>query len=78
MLTPEFYLEMEAILKGKGLERGECETASEFAKRAKSSDVVLVTTAFESVRYGGAKLTETDIENIQNRLEGLREMDKAA
>jgi hypothetical protein len=70
--TPSFYRRMESYLRKAGLERKSEETAMEFAQRVKNKDVLGITKAFEVVRYGHAKLTDGEIENIEEALVKLK------
>jgi transglutaminase-like putative cysteine protease len=58
--TPEFYLEMQRILKKKGLERSAFETPMEFARRSRSKEVEEITGFFQIRRYRQAALSAKD------------------
>ena len=69
---PAFYQHMERSLKKAGLERRPAETAMDFALRSGNENVVIITTAFESVRYGDMKLSKRERALIEERLKKLK------
>lgn len=72
--TPWYYVEMTAILKRKGIERGLGETPAEFAKRLDFPEVYEMTALHEAQRYGARTLEQDELARLEK---GLREIKKA-
>ncbi|MBI5971148.1 MAG: DUF3488 domain-containing protein [Deltaproteobacteria bacterium] len=69
--TPLFYLEMQRMLRRKGIVRKTWETPLEFSERVDNSRVTEITWAFQRIRYGGAAETPS-LDAIKKALEGLK------
>ena len=64
--TPEFYNEMLKALKKRGFRKTPPETPLEFAERTGLDEALELTLIFNSIRYGGSRLTD------ETRAETLR------
>jgi transglutaminase-like putative cysteine protease len=71
--TPEFYLEMQRILKKKGLERKEQETPMEFARRAGSKEVEEITGFFQVRRYRKTTLSIYESTRLKTLMKKIKE-----
>jgi len=76
--TPAYYIEMLDILKKKGLARRRGETPLELAERLKNAEVMEVTRAFHSERFGGLGPSQARLARIRSSLELLRRSEIAA
>ena len=69
---PRYYLEMLRLLKKRGYVRSPSETPLEFARRVGGSEVRAITEAFERERYGGARLSDREMERVRGFLGEMR------
>ncbi len=70
--TPDFYLDMLRILKRKGLEKHDSETAMEFAQRVRRPGVREITEIYQKVRFGKEQCGTSEYSRIREIIRGLR------
>ena len=69
----EFYETLVQLLAERGLHRSPEQTPLEFAKSLKMQDAVAITAAYNRVRYGAHRLTQTEQHRIEEILRRLKE-----
>lgn len=67
----QFYERLISLMERRGLARDKHLTPLEFADSLKSSDVLLVTRAYNRVRYGGEHLSATEKKEVERALFAL-------
>jgi hypothetical protein len=69
----EFYETLVQLLAERGLHRSPEQTPLEFATSLKMQDAVAITAAYNRVRYGAHRLTQTEQRRIEEILRRLKE-----
>lgn len=64
----EFYERMTRALEARGLRRRDDETPLEFAAATGSADALKVTGAYNRVRFGGRKLSDAEVAEVEDCL----------
>lgn len=72
----QFYERLVSLLAQRGLERDKHLTPLEFADSLESSEAMLITRAYNRVRYGSEKLSATERKEIEQALFVLEAADK--
>ena len=72
----QFYERLVSLLEQRGLERDKHLTPLEFANSLKSNEAMLITRAYNRVRYGSEKLSATERKEIEKALFILEAADK--
>src|SRR5215213_9442354 len=72
----QFYERLVSLLEQRGLERDKHLTPLEFANTLNSSEAMLITRAYNRVRYGSERLTTTERKEIERALSILEAPDK--
>src|SRR5215213_8226834 len=67
----QFYERLISLMEQRGLSRDRHLTPLEFAQTLKSSDALLVTRAYNRVRFGGQRLSATEKKEIERALFAL-------
>ena len=67
----QFYERLISLMERRGLARDKHLTPLEFADSLNSSDVLLVTRAYNRVRYGGQHLSATEKKEVERALFAL-------
>ncbi|HWW77867.1 MAG TPA: DUF3488 and transglutaminase-like domain-containing protein, partial [Pyrinomonadaceae bacterium] len=71
--TVEFYLRMNAALAARGLTRSADQTPLEFAEAVGTPEVLSVTKAYNSVRFGAGGLTDAEAAEVERCLRAMEE-----
>jgi transglutaminase-like putative cysteine protease len=64
----EFYEKLLALMEQRGVLRDQAQTPLEFADKLKSSDVWVITRAYNRVRFGGEHLSVTEQREVERAL----------
>jgi protein-glutamine gamma-glutamyltransferase len=72
----EFYRRMNAALAAKGLTRRADQTPLEFAEALGTPEVLVVTGAYNRVRFGAGGLTEAEAEEVEHCLRRMEEINQ--
>ena len=72
----QFYERLISLMEQRGLARDKHLTPLEFAKTLKSSDALLVTRAYNRVRFGGQRLSATEKKEVERALFALEATDE--
>ena len=72
----QFYERLVSLLEQRGLERDKHLTPLEFANSLESNEAMLITRAYNRVRYGSEKLSATERKEIEKALFALEAADK--
>ena len=64
----EFYEKLLALMEQRGVPREQAQTPLEFADKLKSSDVWLITRAYNRVRFGGERLSPAEQREVEQAL----------
>ena len=67
----EFYEKLLALMEQRGVLRDQAQTPLEFADKLKSSDVWVITRAYNRVRYGGERLSASEKKEVERALFAL-------
>ncbi len=67
----QFYERLISMMEQRGLARDKHLTPLEFASSLKSSDALLITRAYNRVRYGGQRLSATEKKEVERALFAL-------
>jgi hypothetical protein len=67
----QFYERLISLMEQRGLARDKHLTPLEFADTVKSSDVLLITRAYNRVRFGGQRLSATEKKEVERALFAL-------
>ena len=67
----QFYERLISLMEQRGLARDKHLTPLEFASSLKSSDALLITRAYNRVRYGGQRLSATEKKEVERALFAL-------
>jgi transglutaminase-like putative cysteine protease len=72
----QFYERLISLMEQRGLARDKHLTPLEFASSLKSSDAILITRAYNRVRYGGQRLSATEKKEVERALFALEATDE--
>jgi hypothetical protein len=72
----QFYERLIAVMEQRGVSRDKHLTPLEFANTLKSSDVLLITRAYNRVRFGQQKLSTIERKEVERALFALEATDK--
>jgi len=72
----QFYERLTSLLEQRGLLRDRHLTPLEFARTLNSSEALLVTRAYNRVRYGGERLSANEKKEVERALFALEAVDK--
>jgi hypothetical protein len=64
----QFYKKLLQVMEGRGVARDKHQTPLEFADRLKSSDALVITRAYNRVRYGGERLSASEQREVERAL----------
>ena len=64
----EFYEKLLALMEQRGVPRDQAQTPLEFADKLKSSDVWVITRAYNRVRFGGERLSPAEQREVERAL----------
>src|SRR5215204_3355363 len=71
----QFYERLISLMEQRGISRDRHLTPLEFAQTLKSSDAVLVTRAYNRVRFGGQRLSATEKREVERALFALEQLE---
>ena len=74
----QFYERLISLMEQRGLSRDTHLTPLEFAKTLKSSEALLITRAYNRVRFGGERLSATEKREVERALSVLEAPDRLA
>jgi protein-glutamine gamma-glutamyltransferase len=72
----EFYEKLLALMEQRGVARDKAQTPLEFAGNLKSSDAMLITRAYNRVRYGRERLSSAEQREVERALVALEAAQK--
>ena len=72
----QFYERLISLMEQRGLPRDRHLTPLEFAKNLKSSEALVITRAYNRVRFGGEKLSAGEKREVERALGALEAMDR--
>ena len=72
----QFYERLISLMEQRGLPRDRHLTPLEFAKNLESSDALLITRAYNRVRFGGEKLSTGEKREVERALGALEAMER--
>jgi protein-glutamine gamma-glutamyltransferase len=72
----QFYERLIALMEQRGVLRDTHLTPLEFAKTLKSSEALLITRAYNRVRFGGQRLSDNEKREVERALFALERMDQ--
>ena len=72
----QFYERLIALMEQRGVLRDTHLTPLEFAKTLKSSEALLITRAYNRVRFGGQRLSDNEKREVERALFALEKMDQ--
>ena len=72
----QFYERLISLMEKRGLSRDRHLTPLEFAQTLKSNEAVLVTRAYNRVRFGGQRLSAIEKREVERALFALEAIDK--
>jgi len=72
----QFYERLIALMEQRGVSRDKHLTPLEFADTLRSNDVMVITRAYNRVRYGGQKLSATERKEVERALFALEGNEK--
>jgi transglutaminase-like putative cysteine protease len=64
----QFYKKLLQVMEQRGVARDKHQTPLEFADRLKSSDALVITRAYNRVRYGGERLSASEQREVERAL----------
>lgn len=64
----QFYEKLLALMEQRGVSRGNDQTPLEFAGKLKSSEAMIVTRAYNRVRFGGERLSPAEKKEVERAL----------
>jgi hypothetical protein len=68
----QFYEKLMEVMEQRGVQRDKDQTPLEFADKQKSQDVMIITRAYNRVRYGGERLSTAEQQEVERALGLLR------
>ena len=71
----QFYERLISLMEQRGLLRDRHLTPLEFAQTLKSNEAVLVTRAYNRVRFGGERLSATEKKEVERALFALEQLE---
>lgn len=74
--TVQFYERLISLMEQRGVSRDKHLTPLEFADTLRSNDVMVITRAYNRVRYGGQKLSATERKEVERALFALEGNEK--
>jgi hypothetical protein len=74
----QFYEKLLAMMEQRGVLRGKDQTPLEFAGKLKSSEALVVTRAYNRVRFGGERLSAAEQREVERALFVLEAAEKHA
>jgi transglutaminase-like putative cysteine protease len=72
----QFYERLISLMEQRGVSRDTHMTPLEFAKTVKSSEVLLITRAYNRVRFGGERLSDVEKREVERALHALEKIDR--
>ena len=72
----QFYERLISLMEERGLARDRHLTPLEFAKTLQSNEALLITRAYNRVRYGGQRLSASEKKEVERALVALEAMDR--
>jgi hypothetical protein len=72
----QFYEKLLELMEQRGVSRDKAKTPLEFAGNSKSSEVMIVTRAYNRVRYGGERLSTSEQREVERALVALEGAEK--
>jgi len=69
--TVQFYEQLMRLMEQRGRARDKHQTPLEFAMSQRSGEVMLITRAYNRVRFGGEKLTGSELREVERALADL-------
>jgi phosphoglycerol transferase MdoB-like AlkP superfamily enzyme len=72
----QFYERLISLMEERGLSRDKHLTPLEFANTLRSNDVMVITRAYNRVRFGGQKLSATERKEVERALFALEGTEK--
>jgi hypothetical protein len=72
----QFYEKLLALMEQRGVLRDKAQTPLEFAGNLQSSEVMIVTRAYNRVRYGGERLSTSEQREVERALVALQDAEK--
>lgn len=72
----QFYEKLLELMEQRGVSRDKAQTPLEFAGNTKSSEVMIVTRAYNRVRYGGERLSSSEQREVERALVALEAAEK--
>ena len=72
----QFYEKLLAVMEGRGILRGKDQTPLEFAGDLKSNEALIVTRAYNRVRFGGQRLSTAEQREVERALFSLEATEK--
>jgi transglutaminase-like putative cysteine protease len=72
----QFYEKLLELMEQRGVSRDKAQTPLEFAGNSKSSEVMIVTRAYNRVRYGGERLSTSEQREVERALVALEGAEK--
>jgi hypothetical protein len=64
----EFYKKLLQVMEQRGVSRDKHQTPLEFADRLRSKDAMIITRAYNRVRFGGERLSATEKREVERAL----------
>jgi hypothetical protein len=64
----EFYKKLLQVMEQRGVARDKHQTPLEFADRLRSQDAMIITRAYNRVRFGGERLSPTEKREVERAL----------
>ena len=72
----QFYERLTSLMEQRGVSRDKHLTPIEFANMLRSNDVMVITRAYNRVRFGGQKLSATERKEVERALFALEGTEK--
>jgi hypothetical protein len=72
----QFYERLTSLMEQRGVSRDKHLTPIEFANTLRSNDVMVITRAYNRVRFGGQKLSATERKEVERALFALEGTEK--
>jgi hypothetical protein len=64
----QFYKKLLQVMEQRGVSRDKHQTPLEFADKLRSQDVMIITRAYNRVRFGGERLSATEKREVERAL----------
>lgn len=72
----QFYEKLMELMEQRGVSRDKAQTPLEFAGNLKSSEVMIITRAYNRVRYGGERLSSAEQREVERALVALEAVER--